>query len=120
MFSLRSLYVDGTISGQPGTAYQVPLHACVFQGQIKEHVSLLFQGSKYYLFSGLWPSLVSIRLFRERNTYLCIDFLEKGLAVVYWRSENSDVHFRKSSYQSKPVSNLFTFNWLGREGVHKV
>ena len=36
MFSSRGLYVDSTVSGHPGTPYQVPSHACAFQGQLKE------------------------------------------------------------------------------------
>ena len=48
-----------------------------FQGQLKEHVSLLFQGWRYYSFSGSWPCLVSMRL-RKWNAYLCI------CLSIYW------------------------------------
>ena len=46
--------------------------------------------------------------FRIQNPYLFIDCSkENNIAVVYWRSGESDIRFHNSSHLSEQVSNSF-------------
>ena len=71
MFSSRGLYVDSTVSGHPGTGYQVPLHAYVFQGQLKEHMSIVPE-MKIILVFRLVASLGKYALESEMRIYALI------------------------------------------------
>ena len=50
-------------------------------------VSIIFKRQRLYLYSALWPHLVSMRLENIiHNPYLFVDCsIENGIAVVYWR-----------------------------------
>ena len=73
MFSLRGLYVDSTVSGHPGTVYQVPLQVCAFQGRtIKGARVSIVPEMKTILVFKLVASLGKYALENEMRIYALI------------------------------------------------